>query len=129
MPRAVRKQGARSAATVYYVDKNGEGKPIKAEDESRLFDERTANLAAHLKELKNHPKTLKLTDIIERGEQRCETSFQLIDDHIVYWQGLAEVTKKSGNDVTVSDDRLHTLASCCKEHAIKGLTQCLTKNQ
>ena len=118
-----------SVGSLFYVNKSGEGKPIKTEDESRLFDERTAELAAHLKELKRHPKSLKLSEIIDRGEQRCVTSFQLIDDHIVYWQWLAQASKQNGNEVAVSDNKLHTLSSCCTQHLISGLKQCLTKDQ
>jgi hypothetical protein len=118
-----------SVGRLYYVNKNGEGKPISADEESRLFDERTRNLASHLKELKQHPKTLGLKALIDRGEQRCHNSFQFIDDHIIYWQWLAKASKQSSSNITVSDDQLNMLSSCCNLRNIEGLTQCLTKNQ
>ena len=118
-----------SVGRLYYVNKNGEGKIIKVADESRLFDERTAELTAYLKEIKKHPKSFLPTDVIDKIKQRCVASFQLIDDHIVYWQWLALASKQKSNEVTVSDDQLDTLSSCCTKHSIKGITQCLAKEK
>lgn len=102
-----------SVGNLYYVNNKGEGKPINSIDEAKLFNERTTNLVTYLKQLKGRPKSLALSEIVKQGEERCRISLEFIDDHIVYWQWLAEAAKQKDIDVTIDDKQLHTLASMC----------------
>lgn len=64
----------------------------------------------------------------QKNHEQCRIQLSLVDDHILYYQWLSKaVAQRAANGVTVSDDEMQTLASCCAKESVDGMLQCLAK--